>query len=279
MIKSRFKTLTIVSAATMALMALSCGIDTEEEGTGTGQSFRGAYLTTSVYGPSQAKAYRPYVYLATVQDPDGKLVSGVNNHHFEYELDVPLAEESEADTHEIGTTGVYAVGEAGKPLTHKLTLVTPGTYHFHFHYMFNMADHEGETEVEVVPDSVGVTGSSPSDQYTVSYWLEEVPGGTATGEVAEGDADRDIVFKVVDDTGSPVTTLTALVYVAEQGGAAAVTGTTYAPVSGDASGIYRVSGHVWGAAGKWDVTIDLDGDLPTAVDRTTWTQTVSAAAP
>lgn len=275
--KNRFKTLTVMSGVAMALMVMSCGIDTEDEGTGTGQSFQGAYLTTSVYGPSQAKAYRPYVYLATVQDPDGKLVSGVNNHHFEYELDVPLAEESEADTHEIGTTGVYAVGEAGKPLTHKLALVTPGTYHFHFHYMFNMADHEGETEVEVVVDSVDVTGSSPSDQYKVSYWLEEDPDGTATkvGDVAVGDV-RDIVFQVVDAAG-PVTTLTALVYVAEQGGAAAITGTTYASVSGDVSGIYRVSGHVWGAAGKWDVTIDLDGSLATAVDRATWTQTVSAA--
>ncbi len=281
MIKNRLKTLTIISGAAMALMALSCGIDSEEEGTGTGQSFQGAYLTTSVYGPNQAQAYRPYVYLAAVQDPDGKLVSGVNNHHFEYELDVPLAEESEADTHEIGTTGVYAVGEAGKRWTHKLALVTPGTYHFHFHYMYNMAVHEGEMEVDVVADSVDVTGSLPSDQYTVSYWLEEVPAGTATGDVVEGDTDRDIVFQVDDaTTGLPVTTLTALVYVAEQGGAAAATGTTYTPVIEDAAaagtGIYRVPGHTWGAAGKWDVTIDLDGDPVTAVDRATWTQTVSA---
>lgn len=263
--KALTTTLTLGSLLMLLVLACACG----GSGSGTGRDFIGrANLTVSVYAPDDIKAYKPYAYMAVIKDSDGEVVSGVTNPHFEYELK-GSGSESEVDAHEIGSSGVYAVGEAGKSETHSLTLVTPGEYHLHFRFTHNMFEHEKDIHVEVEADHTDV--ESGGEEYRVSFWLEE--DGSATGHAHE-DEEQDIVFQINDDdTGAAITDLTPLVYVAEQGGAEAVLGTEYLPV-GDAEGKY-VSSHTWSEAGEWDITIDLDGDENTHGDRVTWTQTVA----
>lgn len=225
----------IVFTVAIVLLLVGC-VDTQDEAPAGQDWFGPPAATIQVYGPAEAHAYQPTVYLASVTAADGKLVSGAGMTMFEYEEENdPAAGEVMVATHEIGSSGVYAVGKAGDLDSHGLALTTPGPYHIHCHAMHQGEMFKGATEVDVEADHADVEDTTSSNEYEVLFWLEEV-GAVPTGHVHEGDA-LDVVFQVSDeDTGSPVTTLSPLIYVAERGGTKAVAGITFASVAADAQG-------------------------------------------
>ena len=253
-----------------ALLLVGCGAGSfESENEGSAGLTR-EQLTTAISGPTEIETYSSFPLVATVTDQDGKLVSGLGEVHFAYRHEDQTAE-TEVEAHEIGSSGVYAIGTPGQGSTHSLSLTMPGEYHVHFRFEKGAFEYEGELEAEVESGHREV--ESGGTEYKVTYSLEE--DGQAVGEVHEGETDAEVVFNVSDhDSGAAVTTLTPIVYIAEQGGDEATTGTTFNPAS-DAEGNYRVPGFTWSEAGNWDVAVDLDGNAATHDDRTTWTQAVA----